>query len=221
MNETNAKRKKYKVNKYILNKYIPNKYILNKYIPNKYYIIGIGIVIALSLYDILKAPLNRYFLTKKLYKDARNIADRKNKKLMVIGDPCTGNYFEWVSKLFPNSQHGEITVDLYGCAQSSKFDINDLTQWKKFNENEYVVIESGVFSYATNMSLLLDEIKRISGGEFLSAGGTNGFFWEHGLYKTYDTNVKNIIYPFDFRKDKYYKYINLESSSKKTTHLYF
>ena len=88
------------------------------------------VIIALSLYDIFKSPINRYFLTRKLYKDARNIADRKNKKLMVIGDPCTGNYFESIAKIFPYSEHGDITIDLYGCPKCTKFDINDLNYWK-------------------------------------------------------------------------------------------
>jgi hypothetical protein len=173
------------------------------------------IIIIFSLYDILYSPINRYFLTKKLYKDARNIANQKNKKLMVIGDPCTGNYFESISKLFPNCEHGDITIDLYGCSKCDKFDINDLERWKKFNDNEYVIIETAVFSYANDMTLLLHELKRITGGDLLSAGSTNGFFWENGIYKSYDSNLKNIVYPFDFRKDKYYKYKKLSGKSKK------
>ena len=70
-------------------------------------------------------------------------------------------------------------------------------------------MESAVFSYSTDMPLLFSELKRISGGELLSAGGTTGFLWENGIYKTYDSNLKNIIYPYDFRTDKYYKYKSL------------
>ena len=173
------------------------------------------IIIILSLYDILYSPINRYFLTKQLYNDARYIANQKNKKLMVIGDPCTGNYFDSISKLFPNCKHGDITVDLYGCSNCVKFDINDINYWKQFNDNECVIIESGVFSYANDIPLLLSELKRITGGDLLSAGSTNGFFWENGLYKTYDINLKNIIYPFDFRKDKYYKYKKLNGKPNK------
>jgi hypothetical protein len=195
-----------------------DKSIFNKY---KFYKYVLFTIIILSLYDILYSPINRYFLTKKLYKDARHIANQKNKKLMVIGDPCTGNYFKYISNLFPNCQHGDITIDLYGCSKCDKFDINNLPYWKKFNDNEYVIIETAVFSYANDMALLLPELKRITGGDLLSAGSTYGFFWENGIYKTYDSNLKNIVYPFDFRIHKYYKYKKLSCKSNKLKILLF
>ena len=174
---------------------------------SKSVIILLIILILISLsYDILNSPINRYILTKKISHDASIIAKQKNKKLMIIGDPCTGNYFNFMSKYFPNSHHGDITIDLYGCEICSRNNINDFTYWKKFNDNEYVIIESAVFSYSNNIPLLLSEIIRISGGDFLSAGGTTGYLWQKGLYKTYDDKILNIIYPYDFRKDKYFKY---------------
>ena len=179
------------------------------------------IIIAILLYDICKSPINRYFLTKKICRDTKIIAKNKNKKLMIIGDPCSGNYFKSIGKSFPNCHHGDITIDLYGCDKCVKFDINDLKYWKKFNDNEYVIVESAVFSYATNMPELLDELKRISGGDLLSAGSTTGFCWEHGIYKTYDKNIKNIIYPFDFRKDKYFQYKKLGHDSNALQRILF
>lgn len=175
----------------------------------------IAILFVILLYDICKSPIHRYFLTKKLCKDMKIIAFKKNKKLMIIGDPCSGNYFEYIGNKFPNCQHGDITIDLYGCDKCVKFDINDLDQWKKFKDNEYIIVESAVFSYANDVPALLSELKRISGGDLLSAGSTTGFVWEHGMYKTYDNNLKNIIYPFDFRNDKYFKYKKLGNGSIK------
>ena len=53
----------------------------------------------------------RHFQTKKFYRDALQIAKDTGKELMVIGDPCRGTYFRFVSKYFPNCEHGDITID--------------------------------------------------------------------------------------------------------------
>ena len=50
----------------------------------------------------------------------------------------------------------------------------------------------------------MTQIKRISGGDFLSAGGTHGFLWENYLHKTYDKKLNYLTHPFDFREDSYY-----------------
>ena len=45
--------------------------------------------------------LRRHRITKRFYQDALEISSKKEKKLMVIGDPCRGTYFRFVSKYFP------------------------------------------------------------------------------------------------------------------------
>ena len=153
----------------------------------------------------------RHFQTKKFYRDALQIAKDTGKELMVIGDPCRGTYFRFVSKYFPNCEHGDITIDLHGCTSCDKMNINDMDAWSNFDTNSCVIMETGIISYSDNIKQLLEEIKRISGGYFLSSGSTQGYLWEYFLYKTYDPKLKYIIYPFDFRSNKPHRSKNLET----------
>ena len=153
----------------------------------------------------------RHFQTKKFYRDALQIAKDTGKELMVIGDPCRGTYFRFVSKYFPNCEHGDITIDLHGCSNCDKMNINDMKSLSKFDTNSYVIMETGTISYSDNVEQLLKEIKRISGGDFLSSGSTQGYFWEYFLYKTYDSKLNYIIYPFDFRSSKSHRSKNLDT----------
>lgn len=155
--------------------------------------------------------IRRHFMTKRFYEDACKIAKDKNKELMVIGDPCHGAYFSFVSRYFPNCEHGDVTIDLYGCSECNRMDINDMKAWSQFATDSYVVMETGTISYSKDIKKLLKEIKRISGGDFLSSGSTQGYLWEYLLYKTYDTQLNYIIYPFDFRDAKAHKSKNLET----------
>ena len=155
--------------------------------------------------------IRRHRLTKKFYQDALELSSKKQKKLMVIGDPCRGTYFQFVSKYFPNCEHGDITIDLHGCTSCDKMNINDMDAWSKFDTNSCVIMETGTISYSDNIEQLLKEIKRISGGYFLSSGSTQGYLWEYFLYKTYDPKLKYIIYPFDFRSNKPHRSKNLET----------
>ena len=153
----------------------------------------------------------RHFQTKKFYRDALQIAKDTGKELMVIGDHCRRTYFRFVSKYFPNCEHGDITIDLHGCSNCDKMNINDMAAWSKFDTNSCVIMETGTISYSDNIEQLLKEIKRISGGYFLSSGSTQGYLWEYFLYKTYDPKLKYIIYPFDFRSNKPHRSKNLET----------
>ena len=60
-------------------------------------------------------------------------------------------------------------------------------------------------SFSTDITKVITQIKRVSGGDFLSAGGTHGYLWENFLHKTYDKNLKYLTHPFDFREDSFHK----------------
>ena len=53
------------------------------------------------------------------------------------------------------------------------------------------------------------QIRRVSGGDFLSAGGNRGFLWEMFLYKTYSKELIYSMDPFDSRVDDHYSGILL------------
>ena len=130
---------------------------------------------------------------------------------MVIGDPCHGNYFAWMSRFFPNCEHGDVTIDLNGCSRCNQMNINDMDAWSQFDTNSFVIMESGTISFSEDIEKVLKEIRRISGGDFFSGGGTWGFLWENFLYKTYDKNLNYVTYPFDFRDNKNHKSKNLKT----------
>ncbi len=169
---------------------------------NKFFVIVLFII-------ELANPINRHYLTRKYYFEAKELAKRKNKKLMVIGDPCCGNQYMFIQKIYPNCYHGDITIDLFGCEKCDLLNINDINAWKKYKTNEFVVIETGTLSFSNDISAILKEIKRISGGDFLSSGGTTNNYWKYignKIYsKKYPKQLKYMIYSFHFKKNNKYK----------------
>lgn len=185
------------------------------FIAKKKLLYFIYFVIIIIIYDICKSPIERYFLTKKYYKEGYDLAKQKGKKLMIIGDPCIGNVgiMFLIQKIFPNSSHGDITIDLFGCNNCDRLDINNINGWEKYKTNDYVIVETGTLSFSTNIEKTLTEIKRISGGDFFSAGGTLSYYWKYIGNKIHSNSLNYIIYPFNFTKDEYYKVYNLNTKN--------
>jgi len=154
--------------------------------------------------SMIVSPIRRYFITKKMFRIAKELAEKKQKKLMMIGDPCSGNYFQFMSKMFPNSGHGDVTLDLFGCDCCHRMDINDIDAWRDFEDESFVVIETGTLGFSKDLRSVLQQIRRISGGDFFSAGGNRGLLWELFLYKTYNKSLNFSMDPFDSRTDEYY-----------------
>ena len=159
--------------------------------------------------SILISPIGRYLRTRRLFRAAKEMSQVKSKRLMVIGDPCSGNYFQFMSSMFPNCEHGDVTVDLYGCDSCNRMDINDMSAWEEYEDDSFVVMETGVLGFSKDVEAVIQQIKRISGGDFLSAGGNRGFLWMKYLYKTYSKDLIHSMDPFDSRKDEYFSGIKL------------
>ena len=175
----------------------------------------IAILILFVLIEELANPIKRHILTKQYYKKAKSIAKTKNKKLIVIGDPCVGNIFMLFQKLFPNCGHGDITIDLYGCDNCVKMDINNLNMWKQLESDQYIVVETGTLSFSKNISSVINEIKRVSGGDFYSSGGLNTVLWKRFGHKLYSSNYSEplnyALYPYT-PDSKYYKVYDLNAN---------
>lgn len=166
----------------------------------KYIILLLLIIVILIEFYI---PTKRFILSKLYYKKCLKLAKQKNKKLLVIGDPCGGNI------MFGSPyEHGDITIDLFGCSKSNKIDINNINEWKKLKSNNFIVFETGTLSFSNDINKILKEIRRISGGEFYSSGGMNSFLWKligHKLYSiNYNNKINYAIYSYT-PKDKHYK----------------
>ena len=161
------------------------------------------------LKSVLISPVARYLRTKKLFRAAKEMAEEKGKMLMVIGDPCSGNYFQFMSSMFPNCEHGDVTIDLYGCEGCTRMDINNISAWENFDDGGFVVMETGVLGFSKDIGAVLSQIRRVSGGDFLSAGGNRGLLWLAYLSKTYSTELMYSMEPFDSREDSVYSGIKL------------
>ena len=159
--------------------------------------------------SILISPIRRYLRTRRLFRAAKEMSQVKSKRLMVIGDPCSGNYFQFMSSMFPNCEHGDVTVDLYGCDSCNRMDINDMSAWEEYEDDSFVVMETGVLGFSKDVEAVIRQIKRISGGDFLAAGGNRGFLWVKYLYKTYSKDRIHSMDPFDSRKDEFFSGIKL------------
>ena len=112
--------------------------------------------------SILISPIGRYLRTRRLFRAAKEMSRTKSKKLMVIGDPCSGNYFQFMSSMFPNCEHGDVTVDLYGCDSCNRMDINDMSAWDDYEDDGFVVMETGVLGFSKDVEAVLRQIKRLS-----------------------------------------------------------
>ena len=159
--------------------------------------------------SILISPIRRYLRTRRLFRAAKEMSQVKSKRLMVMGDPCSGNYFQFMSSMFPNCEHGDVTVDLYGCDSCNRMDINDMSAWEEYEDDSFVVMETGVLGFSKDVEAVIRQIKRISGGDFLAAGGNRGFLWVKYLYKTYSKDLIYSMDPFDSRKDEFFSGIKL------------
>ena len=79
-----------------------------------------------------------------------------------------------------------------------------MSAWNEFEDGAFVVMETGVLGFSKDPEKVLGQIRRVSGGDFLSAGGNRGLLWEMYLYKTYSKELIYSMDPFDSRKDVYY-----------------
>ena len=138
--------------------------------------------------SILLSPVARYFRTKRMFKYAANYADRKLKPLMMIGDPCSGNYFQFMSDWFPNCDHGHVTIDLYGCEKCHRMDINDMDSWRSFEDDSFVIMETGVLGFSEDIASVVSQIARVSGENSSPLEETRAYFGR--LYYTKRT-VRN------------------------------
>ena len=101
----------------------------------------------------------RYKLTNAFFQDASEISNEKGKKLLVIGDSCGGTYFQFITKYFLDYGHGDVTIDLFGCEKCTSMDINDMEAWSNFEDDSFVVMETGTLSFSNDIRKVLAQIK--------------------------------------------------------------
>ena len=175
----------------------------------KFLILIVSVIVLYFVLDIFVKKYIRSTRSKKYFELAENKAKQTGKKLMIIGDPCQG-HSKTLSLLTPDLHHGDVTIDLYGCNKCNKKDINNFDFWRNLNTNEYVVFETSTISFSKDIDSVVNEINRISGGDFYSGGSTDWIIWEiiaHLFYSNlYETSVKYRYPPYNSEKDSCFKY---------------
>ena len=114
----------------------------------------------------------RYKLTNAFFQDALSLSNEKGKKLLVIGDPCGGTYFQFITKYFLDYGHGDVTIDLFGCKKCTRMDINDMEAWSTFEDDSFVVMETGTLSFST-------DIRKCSDSNQENIRRTISFCWKY------------------------------------------
>ena len=177
-------------------------------------------ILCVLLIDMIIFKLIRRNLSSKYYNFAKKRAEETNKKLLVIGDPCIGNY-RILSFLNPDTGHGDLTLDLYGCDKCNRINVNNMNFWKSLETNKYVIYETATISFSEDLISLVNELNRITGGDFYTSGSTNSLFWKyygHKLYSNYYTStIKYTYLPYNSENDDSFKCYNI--FTKKTTTL--
>ena len=180
------------------------------------------LIILVILIDMIIVKLIRTHLSSKYFKLAEKRAEETNKKLMVIGDPCIGNY-KFVSFLKPDTGHGDITVDLYGCDKCIREDVNNMKFWQGLETNAYVIYETGTISFSKDLIGLVKELDRITGGDFYTSAGTNSLLWKlgaHNLYSNnYSSNITFMYSPYNPEQDDTFKCYNLFTKKEQSIKL--
>lgn len=106
--------------------------------------------------------------TRAYYYDrAQNVSKLREKKLLVIGDPDTGciNYY-----LGRDYNCGDVCLDLTGCPKCEVAIKGSLElELPKLPTNGYVIFVSCTLEYVNNLSDVVSELKRVSGGDLFIA----------------------------------------------------
>ena len=128
------------------------------------------------LKSVLISPVARYFRTKKLFPSSQGNGKREGQDADGDCDPCSGNYFQFMSSMFPNCEHGDVTIDLYGCEECTKMDINNISAWENFDDGGFVVMETGVLGFSKDIGLFSVRLGEFREGIFYLLEETEAFF---------------------------------------------
>ena len=135
--------------------------MMNNYIKYLYYIAIIILIIVINEFiQGLLRQKERY----NIYKMSKDASIKKNKKLLVVGDPYSGHGSIFYSSFMKNYKCGDITIDLTGapqCHNSYKIDI--LSYLKQQPSNSLIIFISCVLEYVDDINEVIKEINRVAG----------------------------------------------------------
>jgi hypothetical protein len=170
-------------------------------------VIVIIIIFIIDMLQVIVTTAYKLYQQQKLYSQAVKMANKKGKKLIVIGDPIAG----FTNKLYAPYDCGDICIDMNGCdcennAIIYKNKLEDILH--KFESDKYVVFESHTLEYVNDIDYVISHINRISGGDIYAfhmhnyslIGKLGDWFYRYVLgsdstfviteYPPYQTNYK-------------------------------
>lgn len=116
------------------------------------------------LYDYLFRRNIRKYL---YFKEVQFLSKKLNKKLLVIGDPNSGDFFSFIGKLFFNYNCGDICLDIEGCRKCNNSVKSDLYEYlSKQSDNSLVIFVFCSLEYIEDIEKTFKEILRVSGKDY-------------------------------------------------------
>lgn len=98
------------------------------------------------------------------------------KPLLIVGDPGNGCINRCI-RTYGISNTGDCVLDLHPSDPlTPSYNLNS-TYLREFEDNAYVIFESKTFNFCDNISLLLHNALRVSGGDLFCVGSTTGWCW--------------------------------------------
>ena len=131
-----------------------------------------GLILALVAFIIFhfghilfEATFLRPYRKVKYYKMAQEVAKKKNKKLLVIGDPYSGHMTTIIGRnILGNYGCGDLCTDLNGCPQCPNAKKGYLEEViPKMKTNSCVIFIASVLEYVDDLDKLYKELERVSG----------------------------------------------------------
>lgn len=160
------------------------------------------LTILLLVYIYNDILIYRSYRKKIFYDIASSIAEKKNKKLLVVGDPDNGTpWLPFTNKITGYAYgFGDICTDLTGCPNAPegciklKGDLYETT--KDLESNKYVVFISATLEYIPYQILnkTIENLIRISGGDIVNVQANNNNSWyldHHGIISKHNTIHKS------------------------------
>lgn len=130
-------------------------------------LIGVALIVTREMYQAFGS---RRMYRRSVFEEAQRRAVELSRPLLVLGDPDGGAINHFLGRSW---QCGDLCVDPQGCGICQDWTQGQPEQvLATLGADSYVVYDSGLFAKAQDGRALLEQMKRVSGGEVFMADAT-------------------------------------------------
>lgn len=124
--------------------------------------VALGVAGTIIAHEWYVASVKRPYRKVMGYAMASDVARKKGKPLIVVGDPNAGNY-NWFGK--PDYPCGDLSIDIeaVSCPNGIKDDVRNVVA--KMNDNSAVIFACATLEYIDNLPQFYHELMRVTGGD--------------------------------------------------------